>query len=194
MQEYPERDVQQGYFQESPFLYLLKAQKVKVTGVSPKVSKDTEQHHLLITLMKRPDRFVDFRICVRTVRSGRRLRKLKIPCPTWWTGTGASQHPHQMGKKDPENGRYRWDLRYQRPDEPAHQGDCFPKDYRFKIGTIGEKKPEDWIVVEGQHEPLIDRMSFDMVCSLFFQQNIPSRFTPARPTMPFERTTAPSTD
>ena len=22
------------------------------------------------------------------------------------------------------------------------------KDYRFKIGTIGEKKPEDWIVVE----------------------------------------------
>ena len=24
------------------------------------------------------------------------------------------------------------------------------KDYRFKIGTIGEKKPEDWIVVEGQ--------------------------------------------
>ena len=35
--------------------------------------------------------------------------------------------------------------------------------YRFKIGTIGEKKPEDWIVVEGQHEPLIDRMSFDIV-------------------------------
>ena len=28
-------------------------------------------------------------------------------------------------------------------------GRCFPeKDYRFKIGTIGEKKPEDWIVVE----------------------------------------------
>ncbi|EKC68909.1 hypothetical protein OBE_04686, partial [human gut metagenome] len=22
------------------------------------------------------------------------------------------------------------------------------KDYRFKIGTIGEKKPQDWIVVE----------------------------------------------
>ena len=28
------------------------------------------------------------------------------------------------------------------------------KDYRFKIGTIGEEKPEDWIVVEGQHEPV----------------------------------------
>ena len=40
------------------------------------------------------------------------------------------------------------------------------KDYRFKIGTIGEKKPEDWIVVEGQHEPLIDRMSFD-ICLLY---------------------------
>ena len=31
------------------------------------------------------------------------------------------------------------------------------KDYRFKIGTIGEKKPQDWIVVEERHEPLIDR-------------------------------------
>jgi len=41
------------------------------------------------------------------------------------------------------------------------------KDYRFKIGTIGEKKPEDWIVVEGQHEPLIDRMSFDIVQKLY---------------------------
>ena len=31
--------------------------------------------------------------------------------------------------------------------------------YRFKIGTIGDKRPEDWIVVEGQHEALIDRGS-----------------------------------
>ena len=36
-------------------------------------------------------------------------------------------------------------------------------DYRFKIGTIREKKPEDWIVVEGQHEPLVDKKSFDIV-------------------------------
>ncbi len=50
------------------------------------------------------------------------------------------------------------------------------KDYRFKIGTIGEKKPEDWIVVEGQHEPLIDSMSFDIV-----QNKLKSRQRPGRP-------------
>ena len=37
------------------------------------------------------------------------------------------------------------------------------KDYRFKIGTIGEKKPQDWIVVEERHEPIVDRKSFDIV-------------------------------
>ena len=46
------------------------------------------------------------------------------------------------------------------------------KDYRFKIGTIGEKKPEDWIVVEGQHEPLIDRMSFDIVQDVYKRQTL----------------------
>ena len=49
------------------------------------------------------------------------------------------------------------------------------KDYRFKIGTIGEKKSEDWIVVEGQHEPLIDRMSFDIV-----QNKLKSRQRPGQ--------------
>ena len=49
------------------------------------------------------------------------------------------------------------------------------KDYRFKIGTIGEKRPEDWIVVEGQHEPLIDSMSFDIV-----QNKLKSRQRPGQ--------------
>ena len=37
------------------------------------------------------------------------------------------------------------------------------KVYKFKIGTIGDKQPQDWIVVENQHEALIDRMSFEIV-------------------------------
>ena len=49
------------------------------------------------------------------------------------------------------------------------------KDYRFKIGTIGEKKPQDWIVVEEQHEPLIDRKSFDIV-----QNKLKSRQCPGQ--------------
>ena len=38
-----------------------------------------------------------------------------------------------------------------------------------------EKTPEDWIVVEGQHEPLIDRMSFDIV-----QNKLKSRQRPGQ--------------
>lgn len=94
-------------------------------------------------------------------------------------GTGASQYPHQMGKERPgKRTVYVGLLRYQRPFDESrlHRGDCFPeKDYRFKIGTIGEKKPEDWIVVEGQHEPLIDRMSFDIV-----QNKLKSRQRPGQ--------------
>ena len=35
--------------------------------------------------------------------------------------------------------------------------------YRFKIGTIGEKRPDEWLVVEGTHEPIVDRATFDIV-------------------------------
>ena len=45
----------------------------------------------------------------------------------------------------------------------------------YTSGTIGEKKSEDWIVVEGQHEPLIDRMSFDIV-----QNKLKSRQRPGQ--------------
>ena len=35
--------------------------------------------------------------------------------------------------------------------------------YRFKIGTIGEKRPDEWLIVEGTHEPIIDRATFEIV-------------------------------
>lgn len=28
--------------------------------------------------------------------------------------------------------------------------------YRFKVGRLGDKKPEEWIQVENVHEPLVD--------------------------------------
>ena len=49
------------------------------------------------------------------------------------------------------------------------------KDYRFKNGTIGEKKLEDWIVVVRRHEPRMDRMSFDIV-----QNKLKSRQRPGQ--------------
>ena len=78
-----------------------------------------------------------------------------------------------------ENGRYMWDFSVIKDllMNPVYTGAIASqkKDYRFKIGTIGEKKPEDWIVVEGQHEPLIDRMSFDIV-----QNKLKSRQRPGQ--------------
>ncbi len=47
--------------------------------------------------------------------------------------------------------------------------------YKFKIGTIGDKKPEEWIVVERQHEAIIDRESFNIV-----QEKLKSRQRPGK--------------
>ena len=82
-------------------------------------------------------------------------------------------------KKDPEKGKYIWDFSVIKDllMNPAYAGATASqkKDYRFKIGTIGEKAPQDWIVVEGTHEPLVDRTSFDIV-----QEKLKSRQRPGQ--------------
>ena len=35
--------------------------------------------------------------------------------------------------------------------------------YRFKIGTISEKKPDEWLIVDDTHEPIIDKATFNIV-------------------------------
>ena len=80
-------------------------------------------------------------------------------------------------QKDPVNGRYIWDFTVIKDIlmNPVYTGAIASqkKEYRFKIGTIGEKKPEEWIVVENQHEPLVDRKTFDIV-----QRKLKSRQRP----------------
>ena len=47
---------------------------------------------------------------------------------------------------------------------PVYRGYRFPeKDYRISKSAPLGKKPEDWIVVEERHEPMIDHKSFDIV-------------------------------
>jgi len=36
-------------------------------------------------------------------------------------------------------------------------------DYRFKVGWLGDKKPEEWIQVENVHEPLVDMDTYNLV-------------------------------
>ena len=164
--------------------YLLKAQKGKFTGcIAPfGYRKDPEdKNHLLVDEETAPI----VRLIFSWALNGhgpnyirRRLEEQKIPCPTWWNRERGFRNVRtKWEKQDPENGRYMWDFSVIKDIlmNPVYTGAIASQktDYRFKIGTIREIKPEDWIVVEGQHEPLVDKKSFDIV-----QEKLKSRQRP----------------
>ena len=164
--------------------YLLKAQKGKFTGcIAPfGYRKDPEdKNHLLVDEETAPI----VRLIFSWALNGhgpnyirRRLEEQKIPCPTWWNRERGFRNVRtKWEKQDPENGRYMWDFSVIKDIlmNPVYTGAIASQktDYRFKIGTIREKKPEDWIVVGGQHEPLVDKKSFDIV-----QEKLKSRQRP----------------
>lgn len=70
-------------------------------------------------------------------------------------------------RMDPENGKYMWDFTVIEGilSNPVYIGTVASQKffYKFKIGTLGEKKPEDWIAVEDMHEPIIDKAVFETV-------------------------------
>ena len=154
--------------------YLLKAQKGHFTGcVAPfGYRKDPEdKNHLLIDGETAPIVRLIFTWALEGHGPNyirRRLEEAKIPCPTWWNRQrGIRNVRTKWEKQDPENGKYIWDFSVIKDIlmNPVYTGAMASqkKEYRFKIGTIGEKKPEDWIVVEGTHEPLVDQKSFAIV-------------------------------
>jgi DNA invertase Pin-like site-specific DNA recombinase/transcription elongation factor Elf1 len=98
----------------------------------------------------------------------RRLEKRRIPCPTWWNRQRGLRNAHTRWElADSENGRYVWDESVLKTMlmNPAYYGAVSgqKKHYKFKLGVLGDKKPEEWIVVEGMHEPIIDKETFDTV-------------------------------
>lgn len=154
--------------------YLLKAQKGEFTGcVAPfGYRKDPEdKNHLLVDEETAPIVRQIFRWALEGHGPNfirRRLEEQKVPCPTWWNRErGIRNVRTKWEKQDPVNGRYMWDFSVIKDIlmNPVYTGAIASqkKDYRFKIGTIGEKKPQDWIVVEQRHEPLIDSKSFAIV-------------------------------
>ena len=165
--------------------YLLKAQKGQFTGCLAPFGyrKDPEdKNHLLIDEETAPivRRLFAWalegqRPQLHPAQAGRR----KNPLPDLLEpGAGAFGTCQPSGeKKDPVNGRYMWDFSVIKDIlmNPVYTGAIASqkKEYRFKIGTIGEKKPEEWIVVENQHEPLVDRKTFDIV-----QRKLKSRQRP----------------
>lgn len=166
--------------------YLLKAQKGQFTGcIAPfGYCKDPEdKNHLLIDEETAPIVRLIFGYALdghgpNYIR--RRLEEAKFPCPTWWNRQRGYRNVYtKWEKKDPENGKYIWDFSVIKDIlmNPVYTGAIASqkKEYRFKIGTIGEKKPEDWIVVEGTHEALVDKNHFDIV-----QEKLKSRQRPGQ--------------
>ena len=154
--------------------YLLKAQQGQFTGcVAPfGYRKDPEdKNHLLVDEETAP---IVRQIFLWALEGRgpnfirRRLEEQKVPCPTWWNRERGFRNVRtKWEKKDPENGQYMWDFSVIKDllMNPVYTGAIASqkKDYRFKIGTIGEKKPQDWIVVEQRHEPMIDSKSLAIV-------------------------------
>ena len=154
--------------------YYLKATKGKFTGcVAPfGYRKDPEdRNHLLIDEETAPivKRIFDYALAghgPNYIR--RRLEEQKIPCPTWWNRQRCLRsHFTKWEQADPENGRFIWDFTVIKDIliNPVYTGAIASQktNYRFKLGTISEKKPEEWIIVEGMHEAIISPQDFETV-------------------------------
>ena len=154
--------------------YMVKAQKGEFTGCLAPLGykKDpADRHHLLID----EDTAWIIRKIFGYAADGngsnyirRRLEDEKIPCPTWWNRQkGLRNKVTKWEKKDSENGRYIWDFTVIEEilQNPVYYGAISSQKchYRFKLGVIGDKPPQEWIVVEGMHEPIVDKATFDIV-------------------------------
>ena len=108
-------------------------------------------------------------------RIRRRLEDEEISCPAWWNRQkGLRDHITKFERENPEHGRFVWDFTTIKEilSNPVYIGAIASQkvNYRFKIGWMGDKRREDWIIVEGMHEAIIDRDTFDIV-----QEKVKSR-------------------
>ena len=156
--------------------YLNQAEKGRFTGVVPPFGylKDpSDPYHLIIDEETAP--YV--RNIFEWAQDGhgvgyikRRLEAEKVPCPTWWNRErGFRNHYTKWEVQDPENGRYVWDesVLTDMLINPVYYGaiSSQKKNYKFKVGVISEKKPDEWIIVEHMHDPIIDQDTFDILQS-----------------------------
>ena len=164
--------------------YLTKAKTGKYTGTVPPLGyrKDpADKNHLLVD---EDTAGIVRDIFEMAVNGGgpnyirRRLEDMKVPCPAWWNREkGYRNHVTKFEREDPENGRFMWDFTTIQTilTNPVYIGTiCSQKvNYRFKVGWLSDKKPDEWVTVEGMHEPIVDRETFDLV-----QEKIRSRKRP----------------
>ena len=161
--------------------YMNQAEKGRYTSVVPPFGylKDPEDtYHLVIDEETAPyvRQIFDWALDGHgTAYIKRRLEANKVLCPTWWNRKrGFRNHFTKWEIQDPKNGKYVWDdsVIGDMLIKPVYYGAVASqkKNYKFKVGVINEKKPEEWIIVENTHEPIVDQDSFDII-----QQKIESR-------------------
>ena len=156
--------------------YHLKATKGDFTGcVAPfgYVKDPANKNHLLID----PETAPIVRLIFGYALEGhgpnyirRKLEEVKAHCPTWWNRQRGIRNTFTRWElADPEKGRFIWDFSVIKDilRNPVYKGAIASQrfNYRFKVGTLGEKKPDEWIVVEGMHEPIISPEDFETVQS-----------------------------
>lgn len=156
--------------------YHLKATKGDFTGcVAPfGYAKDpANKNHLLID----PETAPIVRLIFGYALEGhgpnyirRKLEDDRVSCPTWWNRQRGIRNTFTRWElADPEKGRFIWDFSVIKDilRNPVYKGAIASQrcNYRFKVGTLGEKKPDEWIVVEGMHEPIISPEDFETVQS-----------------------------
>lgn len=155
--------------------YLVAARKGSYTGVVPPFGylKDPEQKgHLIIDEETAPI----IREIFQMAAAGRgpnyirrALEEKKIPSPVWWNRERGWRNSQltRWEKQDPENGKYVWDFSNisDMLKNPVYIGSMASqkRNYRFKIGNISDKKPDEWVVVENCHEPIVSRDTFELV-------------------------------
>lgn len=154
--------------------YHLKAQKGEYTGVVPPLGylKDPEcKNHLIIDEETAPivRKIFDYAANGHSLNYiTNRLEEQEIPCPTWWNRKrGHRNYYTKWEQKDPVKGKYVWDQSALKSFlmNPVYAG-CMASqkvEYRFKVGTIREKTPDEWIIVEDTHEPIITKEQFQLV-------------------------------
>lgn len=108
----------------------------------------------------------------------RKLEENEIASPVWWNRQkGLRNHVSKYEKQDPERGKYIWDFTTIKEilQNPVYVGSIASQKtlYKFKTGWITDKKPDEWIVVEHCHAPIIDKAVFDVV-----QEKIKARKRP----------------
>lgn len=98
----------------------------------------------------------------------RKLEDEEIPCPAWWNRQkGLRNKFTKFERENPERGRFIWDFTTIKEilENPVYIG-CITSQkaqYKFKTGWLKDKNPDEWIIVEGCHEPIIEKAVFDLV-------------------------------